>query len=90
MDLKSQNVVLDSALSPKICDFGVSALANEAKMITHGTAMYMAPEVARQQAVTNRALLPLLHSPAALVKILVYVLRGSHFFASHLIIIPPV
>ena len=56
LDLKSQNVVLDAALSPKICDFGISLLANDTKTITHGSPMYMAPEVARREAVTNRAL----------------------------------
>ena len=55
LDLKSPNVVLDSALSPKICDFGISLLADDTQKITRGSPAYMAPEVARRQEISDRA-----------------------------------
>ena len=55
LDLKSPNVVLDSTLAPKLCDFGISALSSDTKIISMGSPMYMAPQVARRQIVSDRA-----------------------------------
>lgn len=47
-DLKCSNLLLDSKMSVKICDFGLAIHANEAKFKSNricGTLNYMAPEI---------------------------------------------
>jgi len=45
-DLKSDNVLLDAALTPKISDFGISRVKDDSKYtIRVGTSSYMAPEI---------------------------------------------
>ena len=53
LDLKSANVVLDRALVPKVGDFGISAVGGVGAGRARGTPAFMAPEVARQQVITN-------------------------------------
>lgn len=47
-DLKCSNLLLDSKMSVKICDFGLAIHANEARLESNricGTLNYMAPEI---------------------------------------------
>jgi hypothetical protein len=49
-DIKAENVLLDSALVPKLTDFGVSRFckeSDETKTVRVGTSQYMAPEICR-------------------------------------------
>jgi len=47
-DLKGRNIVVDDSGNPKLCDFGLSSIANATEMSTtfaaHGSAAWMAPE----------------------------------------------
>lgn len=51
-DLKPANVLLDSNLEPRLCDFGQSRLSTEQNPAL-GTLFYMAPEQASMQAVPD-------------------------------------
>lgn len=46
-DLKSANILADESYTPKVCDFGLSRIKNQARSMTGncGTVQWMAPEV---------------------------------------------
>jgi len=50
-DLKLDNILLDKALQPKLCDFGISSVVEEGVKIydTGGTPAYLAPEVIKAE-----------------------------------------
>ena len=56
-DLKSQNILLDNNLLPKISDFGISRFKeNENQLLTNqlGTPQWMAPEMFQSNTYTNK------------------------------------
>lgn len=80
-DLKPHNVVLDSAMSVKICDFGLAILADDPslKQLNHqyGTPLFCAPEVLNQKGVTFAS------DIWSVGVILYYLLFGNYPFNEH-------
>ena len=55
-DLKGRNVLVDTSLNAKICDFGLSRRKNnDVAMTACGTPAWIAPEIVRMEKYTEKA-----------------------------------